>query len=1023
MAMTEDDLEKMALDYLIELGYSVINGPEIAPGEPKTERGDYKEVILEKRLSEAIHRLNPRFSDDVVDEATKKVLRVSSPSLIQSNRQFHKMLIEGVDVEYRRKDGSIAGDKAILIDFENPNANDFLAVNQFTVVEDNHNRRADIILFINGIPLVVFELKNPADENADIWAAFRQLQTYKNEIPSLFNYNEGLIITDGLQARIGTLTSDKERFMPWRTIEGEEVEPATKLQMEVLIKGICERSRLLEMVRHYIVFEEDERKLPVKKMAGYHQFHAVRKAIDATVKATRPTGDKRVGVVWHTQGSGKSLTMVFYAGRIILDKRMENPTIVVITDRNDLDGQLFGTFSRCHEIIRQKPVQAESREDLQRLLKVASGGVIFSTIQKFFPENEMGKYPLLSDRRNIVVIADEAHRSQYDFIDGFARHMRDALPNASFIGFTGTPIELQDKNTRSVFGEYISIYDIQRAVEDGATVPIYYENRLARIKLRPSEKPKIDARFEEVTETQEIEQKEKLKTKWAALEALVGAESRISLIAQDLINHYEKRVQVMEGKAMVVCMSRRICVDLYNEIIKLRPNWQSDDDTGGGLKIVMTGSASDSPDWQKHIRNKQRRDKIANRFKDPNDPLKMVIVRDMWLTGFDVPCLHTMYLDKPMHGHTLMQAIARVNRVFKDKPGGLAVDYLGLADQLSAAMATYTQSGGKGKTAIDQNVAVAIMLEKYEICCNMFHGFDFSSWKDKTARDRISLLPAAMEHILAQENGSDRFKDTVRQLSEAFALAVPHEDALKIKDDVGFFQTVKAGLGKLSGDRQVSTDLTDFAIKQIVSGAIASKGIVSLTDIIPLPNISILDEQFLAEVSRLPQRNLAAELLQRLLRDKIKSVSRKNIVRSRSFAQMLEEAITKYHNRAKLTIEFIQRLIEIAREIKEAEASGANLNLSEAEIAFYDALETNDSAVKVLGDEVLRNIAMDISKQIKDNATIDWDVKEGARAKMRVIVKRILRKYNYPPDKEKKAVETVMEQAERTCGNIVESLI
>jgi type I restriction enzyme R subunit len=927
-----------------------------------------------------------------------------------------------VDVEYRRKDGTIAGDKVKLVDFDNPEANEFVAVNQFTVIENSHNRRADIVLFVNGIPLIVVELKNPADEEADIWTAFNQLQTYKNEIPSLFIHNEGLVITDGLLARIGTFTSDKERFMPWRTIEGEDVEPATKLQMEVLLKGVCEKSRLLDLIRHFTVFEEGDDGLPIKKMAGYHQFHATRKAIGATVKASGPKGDKRVGVIWHTQGSGKSLTMAFYAGRIVLERKMENPTIVVITDRNDLDGQLFGTFSRCHELLRQKPVQAESREHLQELLKVASGGVAFTTIQKFFPEDDTRAYPMLSDRRNIVVIADEAHRSQYDFIDGFARYMREALPNASFIGFTGTPIELQDKNTRAVFGEYISIYDIQRAVEDGATVPIYYESRLARIRLKPSDKPKIDAQFEEVTEGQEIEQKEKLKTKWAALEALVGAEKRIRLIVTDLINHFEERLKVMDGKAMIVCMSRRICVDVYNEVIKQRPDWHSEDDMNGSVKIVMTGAASDGPEWQKHIRNKKRREDISNRFKDPKDPLKVVIVRDMWLTGFDVPCLHTMYLDKPMHGHTLMQAIARVNRVFRDKPGGLVVDYLGLADELKNAMAVYTQSGGKGKTAINQEEAVAVMLEKYEVCCNMFNGFDFSKWARMTPVERISMLPPAIEHILSRENGSDRFVTVVKQLSDAFALSVPHEKALRIKDDVGFFQTVKAGLNKMDVTRQVSEDLTDFAIRQIISGAIASDKILKLTDIVPLPDISILSEEFLAEISKIPQRNLAAELLKKLINDEVRTMSRKNVVQARSFAQMLEEAITRYHGRADATIQFINELIKIAKEMKEASARGENLGFSEAELAFYDALETNDSAVKVLGDEVLRKIAVEIADSIAKNATIDWDKRESVRAKMRVVVKRILRKYDYPPDKQEKAVQTVMEQAELTCRNVVEAL-
>jgi type I restriction enzyme R subunit len=1022
MKPTEADLEKMAVSILEELGYSVLDGPSIAPGEPSAERGDYAEVILERRLRAKLSQLNPKLGAELIDDAVRRVVRLAHPSLVQSNRAFHRLLVDGVDVEYRRKDGTIAGDKVKLVDFDNPAANEFVAVNQFTVVENNHNRRADIVLFVNGMPLVVIELKNAADEKADIGAAFRQLQTYKNEIPSLFIYNEGLVTTDGLKARIGTLTSDMERFMPWRIVEGEDEETKLSLEMEVLLKGVCEKARFLDLIGHFIVFEESDDGLPIKKMAGYHQFHATRKAIIATVEASGPGGDRRVGVIWHTQGSGKSLTMAFYAGRIVLEKKMENPTIVVITDRNDLDGQLFGTFSRCHELLRQKPVQAESREHLKELLKVASGGVVFTTIQKFFPEDDARAYPMLSDRRNIVVIADEAHRSQYDFIDGFARYMREALPNASFIGFTGTPIELQDKSTRAIFGEYISIYDIQRAVEDGATVPIYYESRLARIRLKESEKPKIDAQFEEITEGQEIEQKERLKTKWAALEALVGADKRIKLIVADFIKHFEGRLMAMDGKAMVVCMSRRICVDFYNELIKRRPDWHSEDDMSGSVKIVMTGSASDPVEWQGHIRNKSRREDIANRFKNPKDPMKIVIVRDMWLTGFDVPCLHTMYLDKPMHGHTLMQAIARVNRVFRDKPGGLVVDYIGLADMLKNAMAIYTQSGGKGKTAVNQKEAVAAMLEKYEICCDMFHGFDFSQWARMAPAARISMLPSAIEHILSQENGGDRFVTAVKQLSDAFALAVPDEQALRIKDDVGFFQTVKAGLNKMDVKKQVSEDLTDFAIRQIVSGAIASDKILKLTDIVPLPDISILSDEFLTEVNKIPQRNLAAELLKRLISDEIRDMTRKNVVQGRSFAQMLEEAITKYHGRAEATIQFINELIKIAKEMKEANARGEKLGFSEAELAFYDALETNDSAVKVLGDKVLRTIAVEIAGSIAKNASIDWDKRESVKAAMRVAVKRILRKYNYPPDKQEKAVRTVMEQAELTCKNVVEAL-
>ncbi len=754
--LAESTLEEVALSWLADLGYAVLHGQEIAPGMAAAERDAFGEVVLERRLRDAVERLNPDVPAEAREEAVRKVLNPESPSLVGNNRAFHRMLVDGVTVQYRRGDGSIAGAQVRLIDFDNPDDNDWLAVDQLAVIEGHHNRRPDVVLFVNGLPLVVIELKNPTDENATIWTAHSQLQTYKQQIPSLFAYNEALVVSDGLQARIGSLTADRERFMPWRTIEGESLAPPTALQLEVLVRGAFERRRFLDLVRHFVAFEDRGKGDVAKILAAYHQFHAVRAAVKETVRAIgrvdghlvaeplgryeagrKPggePGDRRIGVIWHTQGSGKSLTMAFYAGQIILEPAMANPTIVVITDRNDLDDQLFGVFSRCHELLRQVPVQAKDRADLRRLLQVASGGVVFTTIQKFFPEERGDRHQLLSDRRNVVVIADEAHRSQYDFVDGFARHMREALPNASFIGFTGTPIELGDKNTRAVFGDYISVYDIQRAVADGSTVPIYYEGRLARLDLDERERPKLDEEFDEVTEGEEVSQSEKeaLKTKWAALEAIVGAEKRVNLIAKDLVDHFERRQSVIEGKAMVVCMSRRICVDLYDAIVKLRPDWHDPDDAKGQIKIVMTGSASDPVDWQQHIGNRKRREDLAGRFKDPADPLKLAIVRDMWLTGFDVPCLHTMYVDKPMHGHGLMQAIARVNRVSRDKPGGLVVDYLGLADQLRQALTAYTQSGGTGETAIDQEKAVQAMKAKHEVCRDLFYGFDWSAWKSGT---------------------------------------------------------------------------------------------------------------------------------------------------------------------------------------------------------------------------------------------------------------------------------------------------
>lgn len=1032
----ESTVEDAALSWLESLGWVIKHGPHIAPGELWAERRDYSQVVLEQRLRDSLNRLNPLLPQEAIEDALRKIIRPEGPTLEARNRAFHRLLIDGVTVEYKRSDGTIAGAQARVVDFEEPDNNDWLAINQFTVSENRHVRRPDVVLFINGLPIVIIELKNPADENATIWTAFQQIETYKSELQTLFSFNEMLVVSDGMEARLGTLTAGREWFKPWRTISGEALADPNLPELQVVLEGVFEKRRFLDLLRDFIVFEDSGGPL-VKKMAGYHQFHAVRTAVAETLRAARlreearqvaeppggyetrieqggKPGDRRIGVVWHTQGSGKSLTMAFYAGRIIRQPEMENPTIVVLTDRNDLDDQLFGTFSRCQELLRQPPVQAENRADLRAKLSVQAGGVIFTTIQKFLPEEKGDRLPSLSERRNIVVIADEAHRSQYDFIDGYARHMRDALPMASFIGFTGTPIEFTDKNTRAVFGDYITIYDIQRAVDDGATVPIYYEGRLAKLELDESERPKIDPEFEEVTEGEEIERKEKLKTKWAQLEKIVGAEKRLKVVAQDIVSHFDHRLEAMEGKALVVCMSRRICMDLHDEIVKIRPSWYEEADDRGSIKVVMTGNASEGPRVAQHARNKQRRELLANRFRDPKDPLKMVIVRDMWLTGFDAPALHTMYVDKPMRGHGLMQAIARVNRVFRDKPGGLVVDYLGLAHELKQALATYTESGGTGKTAIDQEEAVSLMLEKYEICCGLFHGFNWSKWVSGSPEERLSVLPPAQEHILAQVEGRERFLRAVQDLSQAFALAVPHEEALRIRDDVGFFQAVRAVLAKRAPGEMKPEEELDHAIRQIVSRAVAPEGVVDIFSAAGLkkPDISILSEEFLAEVRSMPQRNLAVELLRKLLSGEIRVRRRKNVVQSRSFAEMLEEAIRRYQNRAIEAAQVIEELIALAKKMKEADARGESLHLSEDEIAFYDALETNDSAVKVLGDETLRTIARELVASVRKNVTIDWTVRESVRAQLRVIVKRILRKYGYPPDKQEKATQTVLEQAE-----------
>ncbi len=1034
-AFTESDVEAAALEWLEKAGWRIAHGSDIAPDAPSAERASYGEVVLSRRLRDALERLNPGLPAEAREEALRRLTRPEGADLLGRNRAMHRLMVDGVTVEYRTPAGAIRGAQARVIDFDVPGANDFLAVDQFGVTEDGHSRRPDVVLFVNGLPLAVIELKNAADENTTTGSAFHQLQTYQAEIPSLFASSAVLVASDGVEARVGVPGAGREWFKPWRTIAGERLAESHLPELQVVIEGVFDPRRFLMLVRDFIVFEDDGSGHLVKKMAGYHQFHAVQAAVAETLRAAelaqanraaepdgryeagrRPggkPGDRRIGVVWHTQGSGKSLTMVFYAGRIIREPAMENPTIVVLTDRNDLDDQLFGTFSRCRELLRQPPVQAESRAHLRQLLSVQAGGVVFTTVHKFFPEEKGDRYPMLSARRNIVVIADEAHRSQYDFVDGFARHMRDALPNASFIGFTGTPIEKSDASTRAVFGDYISIYDIQRAVEDGATVPIYYESRLARIALDEAERPRIDPDFEEATEGEEVERKERLKTKWAQLEAVVGTEKRLRLVAQDIIEHFEKRLEAMDGKGMVVCMSRRICVELYNEIVRLRPQWHDSEDGRGEVKVVMTGSAADPPDWQPHIRSKQRREALASRFRDPRDSFRLVLVRDMWLTGFDAPSLHTMYVDKPMHGHGLMQAIARVNRVFRDKPGGLVVDYLGLAQELKQALATYTESGGTGRATLDQGEAIALMLEKYEVCCGLFHGFDRSRWATGMSAERLGLLPAAQEHLLAQENGKERFLRAVRELSQAFALAVPHEDALRIRDDVSFFQAVQAVLAKRAPGEARPEEELDHAVRRIISRAVAPEGVVDIFAAAGLqkPDISILSDEFLAEVRGMPQRNLAVELLQKLLRGEIATRRRKNLVQARSFAEMLEQAIRRYQNRAIAAAQVIEELIALAREMREANARGEKLGLSEDELAFYDALETNDSAVKVLGDENLRQIARELVETVRENVTIDWTLRENVRANLRRLVKRVLRKYGYPPDKQEKATQTVLEQA------------
>ncbi len=1030
--LSEAAVEQALLDQLRALDYSIEREEDIGPDGHRPERESHDEVVLKKRLGDAVARLNPGLPLEARQDAIRKVTQSELPSLLEENRRLHKLMTEGVDVEYYADDGTLTAGKVALIDFEHPEQNDWLAVSQFVVINGQNNRRPDVVLFVNGLPLAVIELKAPGSAGAHLLGAFNQLQTYKKQIPALFNTNALLVTSDGIAARVGSLSADLERFMPWRTTDGTDVAPKGAPELSTLIEGVFEHRRLLDLLCHFTVFGETGSGL-AKIIAGYHQFHAVRHAVNSTVTASSPEGNQRVGVIWHTQGSGKSLLMAFYAGQLVKHPAMANPTLVVLTDRNDLDDQLFSTFSMCRDLIRQTPVQAESREHLQALLNRASGGVIFTTLQKFGEIAEP-----LTTRRNVVVIADEAHRSQYGFkakVDaktgeisyGFAKYMRDALPNASFIGFTGTPIEADDVNTPAVFGNYIDVYDISRAVEDGATVPIYYESRLARIELDEDEKPKIDAEVEELTEGDEAADQERFKKKWSTVEALVGSDKRLALVAKDMVAHFEDRVAALDGKAMVVCMSRRICVKLYDEIVKLRPDWHSADDNAGAIKIVMTGAASDPQEWQQHIGNKARRDLLAKRARDPKDPLKLVIVRDMWLTGFDAPCMHTMYIDKPMQGHGLMQAIARVNRVFRDKPAGLIVDYIGIAQNLKSALQQYSKNDQEN-TGVDEAQAIAVMMEKYEVVRDMYHGFDYHSALSGTPQERLAMMAEAIEWILdlqqklaekektkeGKKNAHRRYQDAVLALSKAFALASASDEAREIREEVGFFQAIRAALVKSSTGSGVTQQERELAIQQIVSRAVVSTEIVDILAAagIKSPDISILSDEFLAEVQQMEKKNLALEALRKLINDGIRSRSKANVVQTKAFSERLEDAVARYHANAITTAEVLQELIQLAKDIRAARQRGEESGLSDEEIAFYDALAENESAVQVMGDDKLKLIAHELLMSLRENVSVDWAHRDSARARMRVLVKRILRKYGYPPDLQDTAVQTVLQQAE-----------
>lgn len=1058
---TEDLLEQAAIEILEELDYSYVFGPDMAYDGDSPERSNYKDVILQQRVRDALFNINRHLPEEALEEAYRKIITFNSPVLVDNNRDFHKLLVEGIDVSFS-KNGEIKTEKAYIIDFNNLRKNDFLVVNQFTIVE-KEERRPDLIIFVNGIPLVVIELKSATDESVGIEEAYNQIQTYKNDIPSLFNYNAFCILSDGINAKVGTITSNEERFMNWRSIDGMDVESLDVPQYEVMLRGMLSKERLLDIVENFVLFQTSrkadfdaegnkigDKAINIKILAGYHQYFAVKKAVEKTKEACSEKGDKKAGVIWHTQGSGKSFSMVFYAAQLV--KHLNNPTIVILTDRNDLDDQLFGTFAKSADILRQAPRQADVRKlsDDQRLANVKgkdnskevnglfdllndreSGGIIFTTIQKFKPED--GEMPALTERRNVIIVADEAHRSQYgleaktdtktgEVKYGYAKYLRDALPNATFIGFTGTPIELDDKSTPAVFGEYIDIYDMTRAVEDGATVKIYYENRIIKLDTNEDIIEEIDEEFDEITEGQEDNDKEKYKSKWSRLEAIVGAPNRIKKLAEDIVNHYEEKAKTIDGKAMVVCMSRKICVDLYDEIINIRPDWHSDDVDKGKIKVVMTGSAADNERLQAHIGGKLRRDTLANRMKDNNDELKIVLVRDMWLTGFDVPSMHTMYIDKPMQGHNLMQAIARVNRVFKDKSGGVVVDYLGILESLKKALKQYTDSD-KHNTGIDTSAAIAVMLEKLEVLRDIVYELDYSGYMGDSQSKRIRAITSGMNLILGfDEKEQKEFKQFATELAKAHALCAATDDGKRVALEVSYFKAVKASLVKLDSKTTVKKSKKEMEarVNQLLEKSIISEEVIDVFDTLGIkrPDVSILSEEFLEEVKGMKEKNLAAEMLKKLLEGNLKTMERTNLVKSEKFSEKLKKTLNKYRNQAITNAEVIEELIRMAQELKNMKTREEELGLSEDEIAFYDALTSDEAVKEFINDETLKKIAHELTGAIRRNISIDWSVRKSAQAGMRKIIKRLLKKYDYPPDKAKKALETVMRQAELMCGNV-----
>lgn len=1026
--MNETQLENLCLDWFAENGWEVVHGIDIAPDSSNPLRKDYKQILIEADLQAAFERLNPHLPASCFEQVLQKLNQPESLDLVTNNRAFHRMLLEGVPVTYKKQDDWVH-DHAFLVDFNHVHQNRFVAINQFTILGTKQPRRPDIICFINGIPFAVLELKSPTDENADIWDAFNQLQTYKEEISDLFVFNEALVVSDGVTARVGSLTANQERFLPWRTIKNEDDKPALEWELETVVRGFFDRELFLDYIRFFVLFETDGEKT-IKKIAGYHQFHAVREAVQATIAAANPNGDKKAGVVWHTQGSGKSISMCCYAGKLLQQPAMHNPTLLIVTDRNDLDGQLFETFSNAQELLKQTPVQANNRDELRQLLaERESGGIIFTTVQKFALLDGESEHPLLNGRHNIVVMSDEAHRSQYGlkaklgndgtYKFGYAKHMRDALRNAAFIGFTGTPISSEDKDTRAVFGDYVSIYDIQDAVDDGATVPIYYESRLAKLDINQAEIEELSEQVDEVVEDEEdVGNREKTKSEWSRLEKLVGATPRLKQIAADLVAHFEARTEATAGKGMIVTMSREICVHLYNEIIALRPDWHDPDPEKGKIKIVMTGSASDKPLLQPHIYNKQVKKRLEKRFKDVNDPLQLVIVRDMWLTGFDAPCTHTMYIDKPMKGHNLMQAIARVNRVFKDKQGGLVVDYIGIANELKQALKTYTDAKGKGEPTLRAEEAYAVLAEKMDAIRGMFAktneqvGMDLSAYETQAHR---LIIPAA-NYVLSLKDGKKRFLDLVLAINKAFSLCSTLDEAKNLHKEIAFYSAIKAVISKhTSVDRKLSQAEKDSTLKQILDNAVIADGVTDVFAMCGLdkPNIGLLSDEFLEDVRQMPYRNLAVELLEKLLNDGIKAKTRNNVVQEKRFSDRLQETLRKYNNRAIETSQVIEELIQMAKEFQAEIQREASLGLNPDEIAFYDALANNESAVRELGDDTLKQIAREITEKLRKSTTVDWQVRDSVRAQLKILVRRTLQRWKYPPDKAAEAIELVMKQAEQ----------